>query len=103
MKKLNYSKSFTIFIALGIIISTTFTSFSEAAGPKVLENYKAYHDTVYAQKIELEKYSDVESVDIVRKSGQNEDDKKEQERIANKIRNRKLCEKSSTTSYFLFV
>lgn len=60
LKKLNYAKLFRLFIVLGLIISTTFTSFSEAAGPKVLEGYKARHDNVYAQKIESEKYSDVE-------------------------------------------
>ncbi len=76
MKKINYFKLLKLFIALGLIISTMFTSFSKAAGPKVLENYKAYHDTVYAQKIESEKYnnSDIQIVENFLKTAVNECD-----------------------------
>ena len=57
MKK---SKFFTTFVVLSLLVVATFNNFVEAAKPKLLENYKEYHDSVYKQKIECEKYDESE-------------------------------------------
>lgn len=58
--KLKKTKLFTPFIVLSLLILSTLAGFAEATKPKLLENYQKHHDSVYMQKIESEKYNDLE-------------------------------------------